>query len=126
LTGIKVVVRQCETRCEAEGAVTVVDALVKSIPTPVETLSKGIPGYIMKNAPGQDWRSRYDQEQNIVIINSGHRDFMYANREKTRKLRYICRLFVKELVLHNFSGMQPGQILERMVELSLYTEDNLR
>ncbi|PIW68358.1 MAG: hypothetical protein COW10_02960, partial [Candidatus Omnitrophica bacterium CG12_big_fil_rev_8_21_14_0_65_42_8] len=66
------------------------------------------------------------EKRNIVIINSGHRDFIYAGREKARKLRYICRLFAKELILQNFTGMSSEELLERLVELSLYTEENLR
>jgi hypothetical protein len=31
----------------------------------------------------------------------------------------------KELVLRNFSGVPGDQLLERMIELSLYTEDKL-
>ena len=65
-------------------------------------------------------------EQNQVVINNGHRDFVYASRHKPRQLRYICRLFSKELVLHNFPGLSPAALLERMVELSVYTEENLK
>jgi hypothetical protein len=42
------------------------------------------------------------------------------------KIRYICRLFAKEMVLKNFPGYSPDLLLERMIELSLYTEENLR
>ena len=87
---------------------------------------KGLPGYTLESAPGYTWRSRYDEKRNIVIINSGHRDFIYAGRERARKLRYICRLFAKELILQNFAGLSSGELLERLVELSLYTEENLR
>jgi len=61
-----------------------------------------------------------------VVINNGHRDFVYAARSKMLKLRYICRLFAKELVLKNFIGIPPDQLLERLLELTLYTEENLR
>ena len=87
---------------------------------------KGLPGYTFQKAAGQLWRSRYDKDQNVVVINNGHRDFVYASRSKALKLRYICRLFSKELVFHNFPGYSPEQLLERMIELSLYTEENLR
>jgi len=30
------------------------------------------------------------------------------------------------LVFHNFPGYSADQLLERMIELSLYTEENLR
>ena len=60
------------------------------------------------------------------MINKGHRDFVYCSRSKALKLRYICRLFAKELVYHNFPGHTGDQLLERMVELSLYAEEHLR
>ncbi len=60
------------------------------------------------------------------VINNAHRDFVYASKEKPRKLRYICRLFVKELILANFLNADSAQLLERMIELSLYTEESLR
>jgi len=61
-----------------------------------------------------------------LVINAGHRDFIYAANQNVRKLRYICRLFAKELILHNFIGMPSDQLLERLIELSLYTEENLK
>ena len=87
---------------------------------------KGLPGYTYRRAPGEIWRSRYDTEKNVIIINNGHRDFVYAGKQKSRKLRYISRLFCKELILHNFKGLQTDQLLERMIELSLYTEEHLK
>jgi len=60
-----------------------------------------------------------------VGINNGHRDFVYAGRNKSLKLRYLVRLYAKELVLRNFVGLPPDQLLERMVELSLRTEEHL-
>ena len=44
----------------------------------------------------------------------------------TSKLRYICRLYAKELVLRNFVGVPAEQLLERLIELTLYTEENLK
>jgi hypothetical protein len=61
----------------------------------------------------------------VIVINNGHRDFVYAARIKALKLRYLIRLYAKELVLRNFVGLSPDQLLERMVELSLRTEENL-
>jgi len=34
------------------------------------------------------------------------------------------RLYVKELVLKNFAGLPAEQSAERMIELSLYVQDN--
>jgi hypothetical protein len=42
------------------------------------------------------------------------------------QLRHLVRLYVKELVLKNFSGISPEQLLERMIELSLYAEEKLK
>lgn len=126
LSRLKVVISRGEVVCEAESLVTVVDSLIKPSAGSRESFRKGLPGYTLESAPGKTWRSRYDQKRNIIIINSGHRDFIYANRQKNRKLRYICRLFAKELVYQNFTTDSPQQLLERMVELSLYAEENLR
>jgi len=55
--------------------------------------------------------------------------------ERTGKLRIadhwnaisiICRLFCKELVRQNFPGVPTDELLERMIELSLYTEEHLK
>ena len=87
---------------------------------------KGLPGYTYRRAPGEMWRSKHDAERNVVVINNGHRDYVHNAKQKSRKLRYICRLFCKELVLHNFPGFQRDELLERMIELSMYTEENLK
>jgi len=44
---------------------------------------------------------------------------VHASRNSGTTLRYICRLFAKELVYHNFPGQKADVLLERMVELSL-------
>jgi hypothetical protein len=46
-------------------------------------------------------------------------------RGKSLKLRYLVRLHAKKLVPRNFAGLPADQPLERMVELSLRTEENL-
>jgi len=126
LCKLKVIVRQQENVCEAESIITIVDSLLKAPVGSAEFLKKGLPSYTLESAAGQTWRSRFDGKNNIIIINSGHRDFIYAGRERMRKLRYILRLFAKELVLHNFVGEPPEQLLEHLLELSMYTEDNLK
>jgi len=126
---VKVTVRQegqTPVICEAEATLTIVAHLVKSAAKGRGSDSRGLPGYTLESVPGQTWRSRFDPKLNLVVINSGHRDFVFAGAQNARKLRYICRLFAKELVLHNFTGMPVDQLLERMIELSLYTEENLK
>lgn len=124
LVRMKVTVSQGEIVCVGESIVTVTDSLLPEMKTPSAT-QQGLPGYTFKRAPGELWRSQYDSDQNVIIINNGHRDFVYASKKKALKLRYICRLFAKELVCKNFPGYSSEQLLERMIELSLYTEENL-
>ena len=124
LTKVGVTVTQSDLVCQAEALVTITDSLL-----PEKSLSddkRGLPGYTFQKAPGELWRSRYDNDQNVIVINNGHRDFVYASRQKALKLRYVCRLFSKQLVLRNFPGTSSESLLERMIELSLYTEENLR
>jgi hypothetical protein len=125
LTTLEVVVRQGEKTCRDEAVITVTDSLMDQSSNSGKA-NKGLPGYTYRRAPGEIWRSRYDEEKNVIVINNGHRDFVYAGKQKSRKLRYICRLFCKELVRHNFPGLQTDELLERMIELSLYTEEHLK
>jgi hypothetical protein len=59
-------------------------------------------------------------------VNNGHRDFVFATRSRVLQLRYLVRLYVKELVLKNFRGLPAEQLMERMIELSLYVEEKLK
>ncbi len=124
LVKLHVLVKQGQFECGAEALITVTDSLIPEKPKSRD--QRGLPDYTFEKAPGKLWRSRFDSDQNLLIVNNGHRDFVYASRQKALKLRYICRLFGKELVLRNFPGYSPEQLLERMIELSLYTEENLR
>jgi hypothetical protein len=127
LTKLRVVVNQHEVTCVAEALVTVTDQLTERLPSAdVLANARGLPGYTFQRAAGELWRSRFDSERNVIVVNSGHRDFVFASRNRTVKLRYIVRLYVKELVLRNFVGAAAEQLLERMVELSLYAEENLK
>jgi len=125
LARVEVTVTQGEVVCRAEAQVTVAASLLPK-PSAGDSTYQGLPGYTFHKAAGELWRSRFDAERNLVVINNGHRDFVYAARSRMLKLRYICRLFAKELVLKNFLGIPPDQLLERLLELTLYTEENLR
>ena len=114
-----------ELICETDALVTVTETLVESS-RPSDDFKQGLPAYSFQRAAGELWRSRFETERNLIIVNSGHRDFVYASKSKALKLRYICRLYAKELVLKNFPGLRPDELLERMLEISLYTEENLR
>ena len=125
LTQLGLLVRQREIECRAEALVTVTDALMPDLPKSSRG-RQGLPAYTFERAPGELWRSRYEEARNLIVINNAHRDFVYASRSRALKLRYICRLYVKELVHSNFPGLPAERLLERMVELSLYTEEHLK
>lgn len=124
LARIRVTARQGEMSCDAEGLITVAQSLIAAPQT--REMREGIPAYTFRRAPGELWRSHYDDARNLIVINSGHRDFVFASRNRAVKVRYICRLYAKELILRNFVGAPNEQLLERLIELSLYTEENLK
>jgi len=124
LTRLKVTVRQLEVVCEAEALVTLTHEILSQIGAS-NVATQGLPGYTFERATGESWRSRFDIVRNVIVVNNGHRDFVYASRSKSLKLRYLVRLYAKELVLRNFVGLPADQLLERMVELSLRTEEHL-
>ena len=125
LTTLQLIVSQGEKECRDEALITITDSLMDEA-TGSGGSRKGLPGHTYHRAPAEMWRSRFDADKNVIVINNGHRDSVYADKKKSRKLRYICRLFCKELVRHNFPGLQTGDLLERMIELSLYTEEHLK
>jgi hypothetical protein len=125
LARLKVAVTQREITVTAEALITVTDSLESAI-TPAVVNTRGLPGYTFERAAGELWRCRFDSERNIIVVNSGHRDFVFATRNRALQLRYLVRLYVKELVLKNFAGLPADQLLERMIELSLYAEEKLK
>jgi hypothetical protein len=124
LVRLQVSVAQRDTRCAAEALITVTDMIAPAANLGT-TNSRGLPGYTFERAAGELWRSRFDAARNVIVVNSGHRDFVFVSRRQALKLRYLVRLYVKELVLRNFVGLPADQLLERMIELSLYAEENL-
>jgi hypothetical protein len=124
LARVTVTVSQGDIERQAEALITVTRELLPQVGATMSEGS-GLPGYTLESAPGESWRSRYDSARNVIVVNNGHRDFVYAARSKSLKLRYLVRLYAKELVLKNFVGLPSEQLLERMVELSLRTEENL-
>jgi hypothetical protein len=125
LARLQVTVSQRDTTVSAEALITVTDSLETAM-TPAAVNTRGLPAYSFERAAGELWRCRFDVERNIIVVNSGHRDFVFATRNRALQLRYLVRLYVKELVLKNFAGLAPDQLLERMIELSLYAEEKLK
>ena len=126
LSVIRVTARQQESECGADASVTITESLGDRFDSPQQNSGRGIPRYTFRHAPGELWRSRYDAQNNLIVVNNGHSDFRYASEKRARELRYMLRLYAKELVLENFPGYERGELLERMIELSLYAEEHLR
>jgi len=125
LVRLSVAVTQRDIRCSAEALITVTDSLDVAI-GPAAVNARGLPGYTFERAAGELWRSRFDTVRNLIVVNNGHRDFVFATRSRALQLRYLVRLYVKELVLKNFPGLSAEQVAERMIELSLYVEEKLK
>lgn len=125
LVRLGVTVSQRDIQASAEALITVADSLEAAM-GPLVVNTRGLPGYTFERAAGEIWRSRFDAARNLIVVNNGHRDFVFATRSRALQLRYLVRLYVKELVLRNFAGQPAEQLAERMVELSLYVEEKLK
>ena len=86
---------------------------------------RGLPSYRLEAEHGQPWRSRYDAAANEIVINSAHRDFLASRTSPARHRRYIGKLYAKEVVLSNFPHESPAEVMERLIEVTLRTEDAL-
>src|SRR5437868_7678045 len=91
-------IRQRDVTCTAETLITNTASHKAAISTAIVN-ARGLPGYTFERAAGELWRSRFDVERNLIIVNSGHRDFAFATKNRALQLRYLVRLYVKELVL---------------------------
>ena len=87
--------------------------------------AKGLPSYRLGPEHGKPWRSRYDEKKNEIIINSAHRDFLSSRTTAAKHRRFIGKLYAKEVVLINFPHESPSEVLERLIQLTLRTEDVL-
>jgi hypothetical protein len=125
LVRLSVTVSQRDVCCSAEALITVTDSLDAAVGPSVAN-TRGLPGYTFERAAGELWRSRFDAGRNLIVVNNGHRDFVFATRNRALQLRYLVRLYIKELVLKNFRGLPAEPLMERMVELSLYVEEKLK
>ena len=86
---------------------------------------RGLPGYRLEAEHGRPWRSRYDAPANEILINSAHRDFLASRASAAKHRRYIGKLYAKEVVLTNFPHESPAEVMERLIEVTLRTEDAL-
>jgi hypothetical protein len=126
LATIRVVAEQGEIRAEAESLITITAELISAENDASRSAVRGLPGYTYAYEPGSLWRSHYSADDALITVNSGHPDFVHASKQQSSKLRYIARLFAKEIILENFPGANREELLERMVELNLYMDEHLR
>jgi hypothetical protein len=87
--------------------------------------AQGLPSYRLDAEHGKPWRSRYDLQQNEIVINSAHRDFLSSHSTGTKHRRYIGKLYAKEVVLINFPHESPAEVMERLIQITLRTEEAL-
>lgn len=88
LTRVRVAVTQGAVTCVADAQITITASLLPKVGGS-DARYQGLPGYTYQRAAGELWRSRYDAERNLVVINSGHRDFVFASRQRMLKLRTL-------------------------------------
>jgi hypothetical protein len=86
---------------------------------------KGLPSYRLEAEHGQARRSSYSPSANEIVINSAHRDFLASKTTLAKHRRYIGKLYAKEVVLINFPHESPSEVMERLIEITLRTEDAL-
>jgi hypothetical protein len=85
--------------------ITVTDSLDAAVAPSLLNARGLVSGCTFERAAGDLWRSRFDAERNLIVLNNGHRDFVFARRTRALQLRYLVRLYVKELVLKNSRGL---------------------
>ena len=123
---VRVIARQDDAEVESRTLITTTAELLPHHESAARSGSRGLPGYTYSYEASALWRSKYSASEALITINSAHPDFVHAARTQTAKLRYVARLFAKEIVLANFPGDTREELLERMIELTLYMDENLR
>lgn len=86
---------------------------------------KGLPSFRYLNRPEERWRSRFDVEKNVILINNGHRDFAAARVKAASLRRYLAKLYAKEMVHLNFPDAGAPEAMERLIELIMRMEPKL-
>jgi hypothetical protein len=99
-------------------------------------VSKGKHRKSVKSVYGINWveesdlehpkcRSRFDPKFGTVYINKVHQDFtrrVLKARNDFEKLDYFYKLTTKEIVLHQFEGAPPVDVLEALLDIQLAME----
>ena len=61
----------------------------------------------------------------LIVVLGVAQVFIAAKNTAAKHRRYVGKLYAKEVVLINFPHGSPGDVLERLVEITLRTEDVL-
>jgi hypothetical protein len=122
LARLKVTVTQREVTVTSEGLITVTDSL-KSAMTPAVVNTRGL---TPSNEPPARCGAAASTPNATSSSSTAGIGISCSRRATALQLRYLVRLYVKELVLKNFAGFPADQLLERMIELSLYAEEKLK
>ncbi len=72
-----------------------------------------------------DYRSWYDPNEGVICINREHYEFLLAQREDRRCMRYLFYIWMKESLLQEF-GTQAEKVADEMVGLLAEAEPLLR
>ena len=73
--------------------------------------------YIRLYSPPSDsttYRSWYDEAQGLICINREHTEFLLAQRDERRCMRYLFSIWAKESLLQEY-GLQAEKIADEMV-----------
>jgi hypothetical protein len=89
LVRLSVTVSQRDLSCSAEALITVTDSLDAAVGHSLFN-ARGLPGYTFERAAGELWRSRFDAERNLIVVNNGHRDFVFATRSAPSSCGILC------------------------------------
>ena len=99
-------------------------------------VSKGIHRKSLKSVYGINWveesdlehpksRSRFDAKFGTVYINRVHPDFtrkVLKAKNDFERLDYFYKLTIKEIVLHQYDGAAPADVLEKLLDVQLAME----
>ncbi len=124
LVRVQARVQQREIVQTAEALITVAGELPGTQKSSAES-GRGLPTFTYSHCPGELWRSRFEETHHMVIINSGHRDFIFSSRTQAMRLRYLIRLYTKEIILKNFHGIQALDAMDRLIEVSQLAEQSM-
>jgi virulence-associated protein VapD len=72
-------------------------------------------------------RSRFEAKFGTVYINTAHPDYarkVLKKRNDLEELDYYYKCAVKEIVLHEFEGAPPMDVLEKLLDIQLAIEKN--